>query len=42
MNAFFIVPISKGFVGQLARTHPPTEERIKKLRELEREMETAA
>ena len=42
MNAFFIVPISKGFVGRLARTHPPTERRIEKLRELEREMETAA
>ena len=42
MNAFFIVPISKGFVGRLARTHPPTEERIERLHELEREMETAA
>ena len=42
MNAFFIVPISKGFVGRLARTHPPTERRIEKLRELEREMETVA
>jgi heat shock protein HtpX len=42
MNAFFIIPVSKGFVGRLARTHPPTEKRIEKLRELEREMETAA
>jgi len=42
MNAFFIVPISTGFVGRLARTHPPTEKRIERLRELEREMETAA
>ncbi|WP_254838956.1 zinc metalloprotease HtpX [Natronomonas marina] len=40
MNAFFIIPISKGFIGRLARTHPPTEKRIERLRELEREMET--
>ena len=42
MNAFFIIPISTGFIGRLARTHPPTEKRIEQLRELEREMETAA
>ncbi|MES3518379.1 MAG: zinc metalloprotease HtpX [Natronomonas sp.] len=41
MNAFFIIPISKGFIGKLASTHPPTEERIERLRELEREMETS-
>ena len=41
MNAFFIIPISTGIVGRLARTHPPTEKRIERLRELEREMETA-
>ncbi|PSP40897.1 zinc metalloprotease HtpX [Halobacteriales archaeon QH_10_70_21] len=40
MNAFFIIPISKGFIGRLARTHPPTEKRVEQLRELEREMET--
>jgi heat shock protein HtpX len=40
MNAFFIIPISKGFVGSLARTHPATEKRVDRLRELEREMET--
>ena len=38
MNAFFIIPISRGFIGKLASTHPPTEKRIEKLRELEREM----
>ena len=41
MNAFFIFPISKGFVGRIASTHPPAEKRIERLRELEREMETA-
>jgi len=39
MNAFFIIPITRGIVGKLASTHPPTEKRIEKLRELEREME---
>jgi heat shock protein HtpX len=41
MNAFFIVPISRGFIGKLARTHPATETRVERLRELEREMEAA-
>jgi heat shock protein HtpX len=41
MNAFFIIPIRSGIVGKLASSHPPTEERIEKLRELEREQETA-
>ncbi|MFB6161063.1 MAG: zinc metalloprotease HtpX [Haloferacaceae archaeon] len=41
MNAFFIVPISRGFVGKLARTHPSTERRVERLRDLERELETA-
>jgi heat shock protein HtpX len=41
MNAFFIIPIRSGFIGKLASTHPPTEKRIERLRELEREMETA-
>jgi len=40
MNAFFIIPIDKGFVGRIASTHPPTEKRIEKLRDLERELET--
>ncbi|WP_418280125.1 zinc metalloprotease HtpX [Halorubrum sp. DTA98] len=41
MNAFFIIPIRSGFIGKLASTHPSTENRIERLRELEREMETA-
>jgi len=40
MNAFFIIPISKGFIGKIARTHPQTEKRIEKLQELERELHT--
>ncbi|OYR42715.1 zinc metalloprotease HtpX [Halorubrum sp. Ib24] len=41
MNAFFIIPIKAGFVGKIASTHPSTENRIERLRDLEREMETA-
>jgi heat shock protein HtpX len=40
MNAFFIIPIKKGFIGRLFQTHPETERRIARLRELEREIET--
>jgi heat shock protein HtpX len=40
MNAFFIVPISKGAIAKFFKTHPPTENRIERLRDLEREMET--
>jgi len=40
MNAFFIIPIRKGFVGSLFRTHPKTENRIERLRDLERQMES--
>jgi heat shock protein HtpX len=40
MNAFFIIPIKKGFVGSLFRTHPSTEDRIERLRDLERELES--
>jgi len=39
MNAFFIIPIKSGFIAKLARTHPPTEKRVDRLRELERELE---
>jgi heat shock protein HtpX len=41
MNAFFIIPIRSGFIGKLFSTHPSTESRVERLRELEREMETA-
>ena len=40
MNAFFIIPIEKGFIGRIASTHPSTEKRVEKLRELQRELET--
>jgi heat shock protein HtpX len=36
MNAFFIIPIRSGFVGRLFSTHPSTEKRIERLRDLER------
>jgi heat shock protein HtpX len=41
MNAFFVIPIQSGFIGKIASTHPSTEKRVEKLRELEREMESA-
>jgi heat shock protein HtpX len=41
MNAFFIIPIRSGFIGKLASTHPSTEKRVERLRDLSREMETA-
>jgi len=40
MNAFFIVPLKSDFIGKLFSTHPSTEKRVERLRELEREMET--
>ncbi|MFB6129246.1 MAG: zinc metalloprotease HtpX [Salinigranum sp.] len=40
MNAFFIIPIKSGFVGRLFATHPSTEARVERLREMEREMES--
>ena len=39
MNALFIVPISKGAIATLFRTHPPTEKRVEQLRRLDRRME---
>ena len=39
MNAFFIIPIKSGFVGKLFSTHPSTEARVERLRDLERELE---
>ena len=41
MNAFFIIPIKSGVVGRLFSTHPSTENRIERLREMQRELETA-
>jgi len=41
MNAFFIIPIKSGVVGKLFSTHPSTENRIERLREMQRELETA-
>jgi heat shock protein HtpX len=41
MNAFFIIPIKSGVVGRLFSTHPTTENRIERLREMQRELETA-
>jgi len=40
MNAFFIIPVKKGFVGSLFRTHPSTEKRVERLMALERELES--
>ena len=41
MNAFFIIPIKSGVVGRLFSTHPSTENRIERLREMQRELEGA-
>ena len=41
MNAFFIIPIKSGVIGKLFSTHPSTENRVERLRELERQMESA-
>jgi heat shock protein HtpX len=38
MNAFFIIPIKSGFIGRLFSTHPSTEKRVERLRDLEREL----
>ncbi|WP_251328835.1 zinc metalloprotease HtpX [Haloplanus pelagicus] len=39
MNAFFVIPIRSGFVGRVFSTHPPTEKRVERLREMAAEME---
>ena len=39
LNAFFVIPIRSGFIGRIASTHPPTEKRVERLRELERSLE---
>ena len=38
MNAFFIIPIKGDFIGKIFSTHPSTEARVERLRQLEREM----
>ncbi len=40
MNAFFIIPVKSGFLGRIAATHPSTEKRVERLRDMEREMQT--
>ena len=39
MNAFFVIPLRSGVVGRLFSTHPSTEKRVDRLRDLEGEME---
>jgi heat shock protein HtpX len=41
MNAFFIIPITSGFLGRLFRTHPPMDRRISRLNDLAVELERA-
>ena len=40
MNAFFVIPIRSGVVGKLFSTHPSTEARVERLRDLERDLES--
>jgi len=42
MNAFFIIPVRGGTLTRLFSTHPTTEARVERLRDLERELETTA
>jgi heat shock protein HtpX len=39
MNAFFVIPIKSDFVGRIFSTHPPTEKRVERLREMAGELE---
>ncbi|PSP74206.1 zinc metalloprotease HtpX [Halobacteriales archaeon QH_9_66_26] len=41
MNAFFIIPIKSGAIGKLLSTHPSTEQRVERLRDMQSELETA-
>ena len=38
MNAFFIIPFKGDFIGKIFSTHPSTEKRVERLRDLERQM----
>src|SRR6056297_2060263 len=38
MNAFFIIPLKNDFIGKVFSTHPSTEKRVERLRDLERQM----
>jgi heat shock protein HtpX len=40
MNAFFILPAKGNAITKLFSTHPATEKRVDRLRDLERELET--
>jgi heat shock protein HtpX len=39
MNAFFIIPVNSDLIGRLFSTHPSTEQRVDRLREIEVELE---
>ncbi|MFB6132210.1 MAG: zinc metalloprotease HtpX [Halanaeroarchaeum sp.] len=41
MNAFFIIPIDRGIIARLFSTHPSTENRVERLRDMEQQVETA-
>ena len=41
MNAFFIIPIKSGAIGRLLSTHPSTEQRVDRLKDMQSELETA-
>ncbi|EMA55318.1 MULTISPECIES: zinc metalloprotease HtpX [Halococcus] len=41
MNAFFIIPIKSGAIGKLLSTHPSTEQRVERLKDMQSELETA-
>ncbi|WP_135853417.1 zinc metalloprotease HtpX [Halorussus salinus] len=38
MNAFFIIPLKNDFIGKVFSTHPSTEKRVERLRDLERQL----
>jgi heat shock protein HtpX len=40
MNAFFIIPIKSGAIGRLLSTHPSTEQRVGRLKDMQSELET--